>query len=349
MNIKKIKATKCVDFMALSNSIGIGGSTPMISDHPRPDSVNHSKEMINNHTVIPDNGDDQVVSNCMRSVVDRPSQIKSSTSPTHFSDDDYKTSISYPPDSPHRFYGKSILPPVLLKQHAYPVAAEHDDGWRIRSRYLHCLGMDEDDLQHHDHPKRTLTASLSHHRHGDCETTIVTTDLFSTLRRSPTYTVSLKNDHREDDDTLLKTSKWERPEDVHQSLTVYPGSRKDKNGDPQPADSTCRVSFQPSVQISEIPSHRSYSQRIKKTIWMLPHEYAESVTQNAIEFMSEGFEPDRVLEESDFVQQDGKLVHPVCQILDEPENVRLKKIYYGERPKKSTKSAPSSRKLSRAL
>ena len=61
------------------------------------------------------------------------------------------------------------------------------------------------------------------------------------------------------------------------------------------------VCFQTSVNVVEIASHRSYSDRIRKTIWFLRSEFAESVTRNSLEFLSEGWNPDHVLEEKDFV------------------------------------------------
>ena len=61
------------------------------------------------------------------------------------------------------------------------------------------------------------------------------------------------------------------------------------------------VCFHPSVNVIEIASHRSYSNRIRKTVWLLRSEFAESVTRNSLEFLSEGWNPDHVLEEKDFI------------------------------------------------
>lgn len=239
-------------------------------------------------------------------------------------------------------HGKSILPPVLMKCHANPTLAQHDDdGWRIRSRYLHCLGMDEQ-FQHHDHPKSfCLTRSTQLPKpacsHDGWDSAL------TPLHQSPMKIEPLKDDHGKHDDTILDRLKsrndncdtWDiEPFHTKAKKCAAPLVEKDNSNY---EESTCNVSFYPIVQVREIPSHHSYSERIKKTIWMLPSEYAESVTKNVIEFMSEGYEPETVLDETDFVERDGELVHPVCLMLDEPDNVRLKQIYYGFKAKASTK------------
>jgi hypothetical protein len=71
------------------------------------------------------------------------------------------------------------------------------------------------------------------------------------------------------------------------------------------------VSFDTSVAVHEVPSRNAYSERVRKTIWMLQDEFNESMTRNVIEYMAEGCDPERVLEEEDFVMHNGELVHPV--------------------------------------
>ena len=111
-----------------------------------------------------------------------------------------------------------------------------------------------------------------------------------------------------------------------------------------PPPPTSKTSFDPCVRVREIPSHHQLSERIRNTIWMLPREYVECITKNTIEFMAEGYEPDRVLEESDFLERDGKLVHPVCEMLEDPENIILKGVYYGKRPTELKKEATTPKK-----
>jgi hypothetical protein len=82
------------------------------------------------------------------------------------------------------------------------------------------------------------------------------------------------------------------------------------------------VSFEPSVVVHEIPSRNAYSKRVRKTIWMQQPEYNETVAKNTIEFMSEGCDPNKVLEEDDFIMHDGELVHPVYLMLGYPQLLR---------------------------
>ena len=65
-------------------------------------------------------------------------------------------------------------------------------------------------------------------------------------------------------------------------------------------------------------------------MWITPREAAQqALRRSIIEFMSEGYEVGGVFDESDFVERDGELVHPVCLLLDEPGNTRLKDLYFG--------------------
>jgi hypothetical protein len=214
--------------------------------------------------------------------------------------------------------------------------------------------MDEQ-IKHHDHPKPRSTLHLkptSSHSHVEangcvvCESALSTLDLTTSLNLSPTTTAPLKDDHGNHDNAIIARLKSVDTNCGEQAfIPLHPIN---KMGDEKNIVNN-NVSFHPTVQVREIPSHHSYSERIKKTIWMLPHEYAESVTKNVIEFMSEGYAPETVLDESDFVERDGELVHPVCLMLEEPENVRLRQIYYGFNPNRSVKEYRSPRKISKAL
>jgi hypothetical protein len=51
-------------------------------------------------------------------------------------------------------------------------------------------------------------------------------------------------------------------------------------------------------------------------------EYEETVAKNSIEFLSEGCDPEKVLEEDDFILYEGELVHPVHLLLGYPELLR---------------------------
>eukprot|EP00429_Kryptoperidinium_foliaceum_P000224 CAMPEP_0176019296 /NCGR_PEP_ID=MMETSP0120_2-20121206/9318_1 /TAXON_ID=160619 /ORGANISM="Kryptoperidinium foliaceum, Strain CCMP 1326" /LENGTH=298 /DNA_ID=CAMNT_0017352369 /DNA_START=515 /DNA_END=1407 /DNA_ORIENTATION=+ len=233
--------------------------------------------------------------------------------------------------------GKKTLPSLLLKPRQPPRKGQHDDDkndWRIRCRYLHSLGMDNE-LVHHDHPKPNssthnyLLHSSDHSATaspGDDNSEHRDVDHHS-LEAVPVQTVPLKADGGAIDELLsdgLKT-----PQEVH------PVKMQKSNKTASTDEDTCRssrVSFATAVKVREIPSHKDYSERMRSTMWMLPMEAAESICKNAIEFLAEGCEPERVLDESDFVEREGKLVHPVCLLLEEPENKQMKTVYYGIKP-----------------
>jgi hypothetical protein len=308
----------------------------------------------------------------------------------------YSSNISHSPPlhttasttEPRSTQHVNMLPPILLKKHPqhhhqHEDKDDYEEGWRIRSRYLHCLGMDNE-LQHHDHPKPLRKATPSDcsasvddsvpswaspsscSRSGSAvvlpaNTTAVENNnnndslSLTALRPSPCTTVLLKEDCGRVDKALVKESKlgkidnesgYSRVAPVYPIKGVIP---KQKHGTTKTYSLTSKISFDPSVRVREIPSHHQYSERIKKSIWMLPREYVESVTKNAIEFMAEGYEPDRVLDESDFVERDGKMVHPVCELLDEPDNLVLKGVYYGIKPTmlKRKKADPKKKKNNR--
>jgi hypothetical protein len=66
-----------------------------------------------------------------------------------------------------------------------------------------------------------------------------------------------------------------------------------------------------SVVVHAIPNRKEYSERVKKEIWMQPHELEESATQNCIEFAAEGRDWRLATEEQDFIFYQNEMVHPV--------------------------------------
>jgi hypothetical protein len=154
---------------------------------------------------------------------------------------------------------------VRCKKSGY-LPALPDDAFRIRSNYLHRLGLETLEERR---AKRNCGSSRHH----------------------PPSVEVLKEDHGAVDESITAAS-----QSVRAPLFQ---ARK------------ASVSFDASVAVHEVPSRNAYSERVRKTIWMLEDEFNESMTRNVIEYMSEGCDPERVLEEEDFVMHNGELVHPV--------------------------------------
>lgn len=73
------------------------------------------------------------------------------------------------------------------------------------------------------------------------------------------------------------------------------------------------VSFARDVvsDIKSVPSRDAYPHDISDALWMRGEEYHKMVQKNMIEFLSEGCDPDQVLEEDNFILRRCILVHPV--------------------------------------
>lgn len=235
---------------------------------------------------------------------------------------------------------------AAVRQQAYTmcpleqVQREDDrDDWRIRCRYFHSLGMDQQ-LAHHDHPG----PSRNIHRGNK------SVDDFNYM---PETTATLKGDHGQEDPCAtesigqvihpIKISSKE-PKRFQQRFNSHPKLGGDHHHEACASSQSKVVSFCPSVLVRSIPGAAMYSERIRRTMWMTQREYAESICRNAIEFMAEGCEPEHVLDESDFIERDGRLVHPVCLLLDEPENARLKRMYSVAKPKTPSKGRQGLRR-----
>ena len=175
---------------------------------------------------------------------------------------------------------------------------------------------------------------------------------------SPIYTTALKGDHGQVDQQMKFHILVMEQQQQQQHVLLQPPI-KNGHSNHQPAPDTLdqatlndshslhddeeghvsspgsTLSFCPLVEVHEIPDRRMYSERLLRTLWMTPTECAESMRRNVIEFMAEGYVPEGVFDESDFMERDGKMVHPVCVLLDEPKNARLKQLYYMVSPSKS--------------
>jgi hypothetical protein len=93
---------------------------------------------------------------------------------------------------------------------------------------------------------------------------------------------------------------------VRNKIHVDPGSISGK---------TCTVCFHVSVAVQEIPSHRSYSDRIRLALWTPGDELAEQCARNCVEFAYENYNWQTVCE--DFVPFGNEWIHP-CHLQRRP-------------------------------
>mmetsp|Transcript_481 Transcript_481/g.1128 ORF Transcript_481/g.1128 Transcript_481/m.1128 type:complete len:299 (+) Transcript_481:335-1231(+) len=75
---------------------------------------------------------------------------------------------------------------------------------------------------------------------------------------------------------------------------------------------TTRIAFQDVVDVMPIPTRHEYSDRIKSRIWSNRHELQENAERNAVEFASEGWKWENVIEDEGMYicSASGELVHP---------------------------------------
>ena len=73
-----------------------------------------------------------------------------------------------------------------------------------------------------------------------------------------------------------------------------------------------RIAFQDEVEVMPIPTRHEYSERIRSRIWSNRHELQENAERNAVEFASEGWKADNVVEDEGMYicSASGELVHP---------------------------------------
>ena len=73
-----------------------------------------------------------------------------------------------------------------------------------------------------------------------------------------------------------------------------------------------RIMFDNEVEVMPIPTRHEYSDRIKSRIWSNRYELQENAERNAVEFASEGWKWDQVVEDEGMYicSASGELVHP---------------------------------------
>jgi hypothetical protein len=72
------------------------------------------------------------------------------------------------------------------------------------------------------------------------------------------------------------------------------------------------VQFDSDVIVQPIASHKAYSKRVRHALWTSPDELNDHVYRNTAEFMAEGMDWKKVLEDDDMYMdaKTGELIHP---------------------------------------
>ena len=70
------------------------------------------------------------------------------------------------------------------------------------------------------------------------------------------------------------------------------------------------VCFEPQVQVQRVPGRQDLPDSIKDSLWMSMPEFIMGVERNTLEFASEGFAWQNVMEEEQFMFWNGTMVHP---------------------------------------
>lgn len=71
------------------------------------------------------------------------------------------------------------------------------------------------------------------------------------------------------------------------------------------------VSFQASVVVHTIPSHKQYSDRIRNTLWTPEKVMREDIARNCVEFVAEGWDWRTCVDDNEMVHYNGEMIHPV--------------------------------------
>ena len=90
------------------------------------------------------------------------------------------------------------------------------------------------------------------------------------------------------------------------------GSGNTLESDSGAKQKSTRIAFQDEVEVMPIPTRHEYSERIRSRIWSNRHELQENAERNAVEFASEGWKADNVIEDEGMYicSASGELVHP---------------------------------------
>ena len=147
-----------------------------------------------------------------------------------------------------------------------------EDSMRIRSRYLRRLGVVSDSPTTRT-PKRT------------------------NIRRRPSWSSTSTTESLRDDSDLS--------DDLSSMGTIQspPSHGVDKK--------KSSVQFENTIIVHQIPSCREYSDRLKQLLYIQPLEMQQMAERNYIEFLSEGWNWQQVLEEDQFFHHQDELIHPV--------------------------------------
>lgn len=100
------------------------------------------------------------------------------------------------------------------------------------------------------------------------------------------------------------------------SLTVASSSSSHGSADSSSREQSinrCRrsVSFDDTVHVTLIPSRRDYSERVRRYLWPDPIELKENASRNCYEFASEGWDWQKVVDDSEMYNIEGEKIHPI--------------------------------------
>ncbi|CAB9515476.1 expressed unknown protein [Seminavis robusta] len=211
--------------------------------------------------------------------------------------------------------------PVVKQQ--LPVATDRKvihhasvaDGYKIRSRFLDRLGISPLNSNRQSKCRRVADCCVSPSSSSD----MLGAPRQQQQRRRTTKQELLKKDHGQPDENLGPAS--------YSESSFSPKTRglfrRLSNSKLQ---QTKTVSFANAVEVISIPSHHSYSNRIKNSFWTNSAEMKQNYARNVLEFSAEGWDYRQVVEEDQFyVTERGRelfLVHPVHLLLQQQQRER---------------------------
>jgi hypothetical protein len=184
--------------------------------------------------------------------------------------------------------GKNALtmgPTTVLRNRPRPVEAKD-----IRGRYFHRLGFDK--CIPDQNPSTTTKPFSSKQnlekklRHGCVHETLkhdngkIDTELEDLKSLDPTCSLSLSTSSS--------------------GALSFGRSKRDRG-----------VSFQASVVVHTIPSHKQYSDRIRNTLWTPENIMRQDIARNCVEFVAEGWDWRTCVDDNEMVNYNGEMIHPV--------------------------------------
>lgn len=160
---------------------------------------------------------------------------------------------------------------------------------RIRSRFLHRLGI-----------KSASPHNLSHEKTTPCKVVLVSSTYTPRVRRA-----HCSGNHVNHQTTVLSSGDASLQNSTSAtSLTLLANNNeRRKRG----------VTFHDEVTIHPIPTRYEFSDRVRKLLWSTPQELQINAVRNAVEFAAEGWDWRNVILDHEMMRNSltGELVHPI--------------------------------------